>query len=207
MSYYFSFLIIQYLIFYGLKYTERPHVREKGRYIGLYINKILGEFKYSKYTIGLLTIHLLEPLVTLLDIITGIIEGIGEIKPLIEFTKIELENQNIDIKPINDICDEEPIKIQTESSNIDMTENNLPVNIIELSSYNPHLEIRDISDEDIDMDIDTDIINDTNADTDTSPMNKFGDSTSLSFLKNKNTCTIEKINGKKLRINIPRKYE
>ena len=77
-----TFLFVIGGMFYGLKYTERAHLRIKFRRFGLLINSYIISHKTAQKLMHFVSHYFLMQLVSFLEITLGFIEGIIEMKPL-----------------------------------------------------------------------------------------------------------------------------
>jgi hypothetical protein len=92
-----SLLFVICCIFFGLKFTERSHMRERARLCGLFIRNFSPKFK--SFTEKYLSEYFLKQLMTMFDIMCGFIEGIeGE-----EHLVILKENKQDNYQPIDQL--------------------------------------------------------------------------------------------------------
>jgi len=102
ITYKYSILLVTIFVFYGLKYTERSHMRERGRLFG----KLLRvHIPYIHFIEKYLSEYLLKQLITLLDIICGFFEGLegNEQLVFIEPLKETVEPLKETIEPLHKI--------------------------------------------------------------------------------------------------------
>ena len=92
-SYLFSSLLIFITGLYCLKFTERLHVRERARLFGkLYCNH------HIQYLIKHIPIdYFINQTLTILDLVTGFIEGTFDVEPIFKFTQLNhISSQTVD---------------------------------------------------------------------------------------------------------------
>jgi len=75
--------------FFGLKYTERSHLRIKCRNLGLALRNFILQYKIAHNFINYASEYFLKQIVSLLDLVAGFIEGFIKISPLYELQQIE----------------------------------------------------------------------------------------------------------------------
>src|SRR5438309_5949352 len=79
-SYLVSFIIVSLFGLYYLQYTERSHMRERARILGQYIYSLITCPLYDNY----ISYYVVQILLILSDIFSGLIEGILNLQPMIK---------------------------------------------------------------------------------------------------------------------------
>jgi len=120
VSYIVSILFIPIVVFFGLKYTARSHMREKARLIGNYIReKIVCKEKMSSVQNiidNYLSPYLIKQVISLLDIINGFLEGITNKDKLIKIYNVKSnETQTDEINYNNNFILSIPEETETEN--------------------------------------------------------------------------------------------
>ena len=98
-----SFFLFGFFICSCISYIDRAHAREKTRYIGCLVHKVITESRY----IMLRTIYnesryiVLRPLCVLSECITGFIEGIENCDPIYKISYIQHEDKIIEPEKTN----------------------------------------------------------------------------------------------------------
>ena len=177
-----SFILVCCGVFYGLKYTERPYLRSKCRNAGLVIHNYITRYEFMKYVMFIVSQYILFQCVCIMELTTGFLEGITYMEPLYDITE----------EPI--INTEEPIINTINTVN---TEEKEPI----INKY----KTIDISDGENDNNDDD---NENESYNDISPVNKFGESSTVvhTVRENSGNVSIKKVagNSKKIILNINR---
>ena len=126
-----SFFLFGFFLCSCISYIDRAHAREKTRYIGCLVHKVITESRY----IMLRTIYnesryiVLRPLCVFSECITGFIEGIENCDPIYKISYIQhedkiIEPENIIIEPIANNKQNIILELPKENINIETIENN-----------------------------------------------------------------------------------
>jgi hypothetical protein len=106
--YYISILSCITYGYYLLQYVDRLHMRERGRYFGMYLYNLIGKKLIVSY-IAKLLFKIFSQFLIIFDIMNGFIEGFYDMKPMVNLVKINDCNiQTDEIIPV------EVVKIVTE---------------------------------------------------------------------------------------------
>jgi len=184
-----SFILVCCGVFYGLKYTERPYLRSKCRNAGLVIHNYITRYEFMKYVMFIVSQYILFQCLCIMELTTGFLEGITYMEPLYDITEDSTINTE---NPI--ISTENPI---IDTVNIVNTEEKEPI----INKY----KTIDISDGENDNNDDD---NENESYNDISPVNKFGESSTVvhTVRENSGNVSIKKVagNSKKIILNINR---
>jgi hypothetical protein len=184
-----SFILVCCGVFYGLKYTERPYLRSKCRNAGLVIHNYITRYEFMKYVMFIVSQYILFQCVCIMELTTGFLEGITYMEPLYDITEDSTVNTE---NPI--ISTENPIINTVNTVN---TEEKEPI----INKY----KTIDISDGENDNNDDD---NENESYNDISPVNKFGESSTVvhTVRENSGNVSIKKVagNSKKIILNINR---
>ena len=187
-----SFILVCCGVFYGLKYTERPYLRSKCRNAGLVIHNYITRYEFMKYVMFIVSQYILFQCVCIMELTTGFLEGITYMEPLYDITEDSTVNTENPI--INAVNTENPIINTVNAVN---TEEKEPI----INKY----KTIDISDGENDNNDDD---NENESYNDISPVNKFGESSTVvhTVRENSGNVSIKKVagNSKKIILNINR---
>lgn len=112
-----SFFLFGFFLCSCISYIDRAHAREKTRYIGCLVHKVITESRY----IMLRTIYnesryiVLRPLCVLSECITGFIEGIENCDPIYKISYVQHEDKIIEPENIENKSEDKPNDIIIET--------------------------------------------------------------------------------------------
>ena len=115
-SYIFSIWFIFIAVLYSLKFTERLHVREHARLFGKFYFREYAEILNNKISFD----YFIKQTLTILDLLTGFLEGTFGIEPIVKFTKI-IDNYSQTIDEQNDCVIVDQNIVNNIDNNIDNT--------------------------------------------------------------------------------------
>lgn len=99
MPHLITFIIILFITFYGFKFVDRAHMRERSRIFGQYIRHNL-HCSIRKFIDRFISPYFLRQLLVFIDMICGFFEGIEGQEQLIELVNINIHNN--DFNKLND---------------------------------------------------------------------------------------------------------